>query len=260
MSQIPMLEQPSPRPFLEASRWRQLGNAIWAIMVLQGSCVWSWSNFRSLILGTVGVGLPSAFFLQSGQRAAYELWLFDICLIRLFPILSLITAGRLLRDEIREGTLEYLWTRPVGRAPLLIGIFASGTLLSFLRGLVIGLVMLAVAWWRQTPDLLADAPRLLLALACASVAYSGLAVALSAWSGKYVVLGLLYGLVVEIGISRIPANIHSLAASHHVRLLVAGDDLWLSVLGCLSIGVVGALLGTAIFCMKRYTLGSEKEG
>lgn len=233
--------------------------AAWAMLFLHLRGALTWRGGRGLAVGTLAMFAATWVVLDGGLRSSYQTWVIDICLARLFPFLCLITAGRLLREEIKSGTMEYLWTRPAGRARLLLGMFASAACLSFGRGLVIGLAILAAAVWRGTPDVWEGLPLLLLALLGSALSYSGLSLVLAAMSGKYIVLGLIYGLVVEVGISQIPANINAIAASHHVRATLSGDAVWLGLASCLAIGCVAALLGAAVFRWKRYNLGGSGE-
>ena len=89
---------------------------------------------------------------------------------------------------------------------------------------------------------------------------------------RYMVLGILYGFVVEIGIGRIPTNINSLSLTRHLQALLNQNDLlnrlyewppqsvWFS-LGMLLLATVLFLgAGAALFTYREYhdTMDSQK--
>jgi hypothetical protein len=78
-------------------------------------------------------------------------------------------------------------------------------------------VLVAVAALRQVPDLSETVPSLLLAQVLAIPAYSAMGFAFGAFTNRFIVIGLIYGGIIELGIGNIPTQINSIAMLHQVR-------------------------------------------
>ena len=101
------------------------------------------------------------------------------------------------------------------------------------------------------------------------VAYGALSSLLGLLHQRYMVLGIIYGFVVEMGIGRIPTNIHNLSLSRHLQTLLANQPTihelyeWSASGTFSSILIMGAAalvflgVGAVVFTMKEYHAAEE---
>ena len=117
-------------------------------------------------------------------------------LIVIVPIVSLVFAAASLGDARDDGTLVYLWLRPIGRAPLA----AAAALASATVSLPLCVVPTVLGGWLAT-DFVAGSGRVALgalaAAALGTVAYSCLFVLLGLLFRKAVLWGIAYVLLWE---------------------------------------------------------------
>ncbi|MBC2607447.1 ABC transporter permease subunit [Pelagicoccus albus] len=179
------------------------------------------------------------------------------------PIFCLTKGGETLRSEMKDGTIEYLWTRPVGKVELFFGFYLSSLLGCFaiiypallgisLVGLIqgaIGVSSLLLLWVTVT------------AVVASFAAISG---AISSFTSKFVVFGIFYYSFVELGLGAIPNGVQRLAISYHAEQLLYGLDgssfLDGTALGyILATGALGLAVGASLFAKSKYVVGGEKE-
>lgn len=156
-------------------------------------------------------------------------WLIDFYFFVMLPLNCIRSCGGLIRDEVQANTLGFLTTRPASRARLVLAKFIaqagwlqllllSETLLLFLAGVL-----------KQLPDLGKLLPLFLLAQVLAVLAWSALGALLGLSTKRYMAAGLLYGLVVEIGIGQIPTNINNLSLVRQFKSVLSRDEALQSV-------------------------------
>ncbi|HEY2952266.1 MAG TPA: hypothetical protein VGK40_06780, partial [Verrucomicrobiae bacterium] len=109
------------------------------------------------------------------------------------------------------------------------------------------------------------------AQALAVLAWGALSALLGLITRRYLVLGIVYGFIVELGIGRIPTNINSLSLTRHLQALLghnallnqlyewAPEGAWYSA-GMLLLAVAVFLgAGTALFTFREYHHASEMQ-
>lgn len=180
------------------------------------------------------------------------------------PVFCLTKGGETLRSELKDGTIEYLWTRPTSKVELYFGFYLS-SLMGILSVIGPALVGIGLAgWYLGVFDLLGLFSLCLTVLAVV-VSFAAISSALSAFSSKFVVLGIFYFSFIEMGLGQIRNGVQSLAVTFHAKQLLGGmmdpgTPIDFGALGwVLGIGVVGLLIGSAIFSQSHYIAGSEKE-
>ena len=185
------------------------------------------------------------------------------------PVMCLTKGGESVRSELKEGTMEYLWTRPVRRGNLFIGLYAASlaSVIATVGSVTIGVVAVGIliGAWGSLMTLLGF-------VACVIVCvfgYTAISALLGAYSARFVVLGVLYFSMIESGIGKIPTGIHNVAISAHVRdvlvplrygesTLVWGD-FFVGAAWILAIGCVALAAGAALFANTQYFVGSTTE-
>lgn len=176
------------RQIVSAGRIAALG-ALGAIMIVVGWVVGT-SSDRG--------GNSSAGMIFDGASYAD-----GFGLIVIVPIVSLVFAAASLGDARDDGTLVYLWLRPIGRAPLAV----AATLASATVSLPLCVVPTVLGGWLATDFVTGSGGVALGALAAAglgTVAYSFLFVLLGLLFRKAVLWGIAYillweGLAVGLG-------------------------------------------------------------
>ncbi len=148
-------------------------------------------------------------------------WLVDFYFFVILPLQCARGCGGLIRDELQADTLGFLLTRPLSRARLLVLKYLSQ--IAWLEILLLGetLLLFVAGSLRQMPALGSLLPLFLAAQILAVPAWSALGLFLGQVTKRYLAVALLYGLIVEMGIGRIPTNINTLSLVRHLKTLLA---------------------------------------
>lgn len=139
----------------------------------------------------------------------------------LLPLVALFYGGPIIVEEIEQRTYMYLIVRPVPRWQLFVGKLVAASATTMLLVGVSMVVFLAV----QSPLIqganLASASlsRIAAALALGTVAYVSLFAALASIFGRSMLAGILYFIIFEWGISRLPVLELASIRFHLYRIL-----------------------------------------
>ncbi len=181
----------------------------------------------------------------------------------LLPIYCLTIFGPLIRDEVQSDTIGFLITRPISRAKLVllkylvmlvkvqILAFAAATIL-----LLVGVIRGVMVEGLIVPFFISQA--------VAIFAYGGIATLFGLFSKKYMVLGMIYGGVVEFSLGRIPTNVQLLSMFHHMKGILAHSEPVRDVLNweaagfgisaayTLGAGAIALVLSMLLFTVREY--------
>ncbi|MEZ5278774.1 MAG: hypothetical protein R3F07_20500 [Opitutaceae bacterium] len=222
------------------------------------------------ILG-LHLGLPAIILLTGGpdRIGSYLQVILKLQLMLAMPLVCLVNMAAPIRDEAAEGTLCFLSVRPIRRGVFFLLLHAAHLLWLEIHFLFSGLLLLGVGFWLEVPGLSHLVVPLLLAQAAGVFAFSGLSAFLGLLTRRYLILGLLYGAIVEVGIGGIPTNINALSLGHHVRVIVsafqpAGDllranqgQVGLSLLVLLLVGLITAGAASLLYSAREVPPGPE---
>jgi len=187
------------------------------------------------------------------------------------PLYCLAVCGAMIRDELQADTLAFLTTRPVGRAQLFL--IKYGCQMIWLQAMVgvHGVLLFGVGWMRGVPGVESVWAPFFAAQIPAVLAWGALCAFLGLITRRYLVLGIVYGFVVELGLGHIPTNINSLSLTRHLQGLLGQNQflnelyewpeagVWFS-LGMLLVAVVVFLgAGTALFTFREYHHATEMQ-
>jgi hypothetical protein len=246
-----------------------LGAVIRAMVLLRLRALLRPKLFLRFAGFAVGIGAVTWFAVPPANERQFAQWSVEVFLLRILPLLCLVTGGSALRDEIRAFTIEYLWTRPARKADLVIGAYAGALALTLTQGVVYVLVIHATSALHGFPGAWSYLPGSLLATIGGVFAFTALAHALGVLTGKYLVIGVLYGALVEIGLSRLPTRLNNVSVTHHLQTLIesagtGGEPMRIAgllsgALGCALIAAAGLAAAAVLFTMKTYRIGDEKE-
>ena len=204
------------------------------------------------------------FTIDDGQIGPYFDWTIEFYLFLLLPLYCLSVCGALIRDELQADTLGFFTTRPLTRARLFILKFLSQIILLEFVALASALLILGVGVSRSIPGIREFAVVFLMGQSLAVLAYGALSALFGLFTQRYMVLGIVYGFIVEFGIGQIPTNINNLSISRHLRTILANnstmeelyrwpqDDTWISVLIMGGAPLVFLLIAAIIFTFKEY--------
>jgi hypothetical protein len=151
-------------------------------------------------------------------------WLVDIYFFVILPLNCVRSCGGLIRDELQTDTLSFLTTRPVSRARLIVVKYLAQTGWLQIVMLIETLMLFGAGALRDVPSLGTLLPLFLAAQILAVPAWSALGTFLGLVTKRYMAFGIVYGLIVEMGIGRIPTNINTLSLMRHLKTLLAHND------------------------------------
>jgi ABC-type transport system involved in multi-copper enzyme maturation permease subunit len=189
--------------------------------------------------------------LTWNRTTPFYRWLIDVYFFILLPLNCVRMCGALIRDELETDTLGFLTTRPLSRARLLLVKYLSQTAWLEIWMLVQALLLFAAGSLRQIPALGTLIPTFLAVQFLAVLAWGALGLFLGQVSKRYMALALLYGLIVEMGIGRIPTNINTLSLMRHLKTLLGHNADLQGIYHWPAIGAAGPsgalLLAAALF-------------
>jgi ABC-type transport system involved in multi-copper enzyme maturation permease subunit len=155
--------------------------------------------------------------ISTGSRSDYFDWCGSFFVGVVVPILAFLSGAGAMRDDLKAGAVDYLFTRPVRRPAFIVFRYLSHlacTQLTYLFGLG---VLIAVGVYRDIPNLAAGLPLLLLAQVITTAAFLALGFFCAALTARYLIIGLLYAGVIEVGIGQIPTQLSQLSVTSQVR-------------------------------------------
>ena len=194
---------------------------------------------------------PPVVDLSWDRTTPFYRWLIDVYFFILLPLNCVRMCGALIRDELETDTLGFLTTRPLSRARLLLVKYLSQTAWLEIWMLVQALLLFAAGSLRQIPALGTLIATFLAVQFLAVLAWGALGLFLGQVSKRYMALALLYGLIVEMGIGRIPTNINTLSLMRHLKTLLGHNAALEGIYHWPAIGAAGPsgalVLAAALF-------------
>jgi ABC-type transport system involved in multi-copper enzyme maturation permease subunit len=161
---------------------------------------------------------------QLSDVTPFYRWLINFYFLMVLPISCLASCGAMIRDELQGDTLGFLLTRPLSRGKLLLAKFLTHFVwIELLLLAETGLMFLA-GYLRHVPGL-GSLFLLVVGIQVLVVAgWAALATMFGLLARRYMVIGLVYGFIVELGLERIPTNINSLSMTRHIKTLLSHHD------------------------------------
>lgn len=205
---------------------------------------------RLLILA----GLSGLLFLLTAQNVNraetvyFHRWAVEFYLAFLLPAVTFLAAAGAVRDDMLPVSTDYLLTRPVRRAWFVALRFICHVACTQIASLIPLAAMFAAAGTFTAPAIAAMLPRVLAAQVMVVAGFSALGFLAGSLTARYLVVGVLYGAIVEIGLGRIPVQISRLSMTHHVLALFEN-----SIRGLPGVVEAGGL-GSATLAFAAFTL------
>ena len=213
-----------------------------------------------------------SYFGRDESEAFFKGGIISIHVWLVVPISVLNYFGHMIRGELREDNFSYLFTRPVSRFRLYLLKYLTVMVALQIILFINGMVYWGVGAFLNIPELKHFIGTLLAVQFLEVIAYGALAGCLGLITRKYVFAGLIYGLIVEFGMGRIPTNINLLSINRHLNGFISQhtpiveyfnlevatrEDLWISIL-VLPLGTAFVLgIGGLLFTYREYLHTSE---
>lgn len=204
-----------------------------------------------------------------GRTVPFFHWLMDFYFFVVLPLQCVRLCGGCIRDELQADTLRFLLTRPASRARLMLAKYLSQVAWLQLLGLVEVFLLFAAGILCHVPRLWALLPLLLAAQLLAVPAWAALGLFLGLASNRAIAVAIIYGLIVELGIGRIPTNLNALSLMRHLKVLLAHNaslqelfhwstkGTWFSVAVLIAAPLVFLSLGGLLFTYREYLHPAE---
>jgi ABC-2 type transport system permease protein len=249
--------------------WLATWAGLWGIAWRSVWSVRRWPVLAVIILGNPLLAWLALRTIESEADQEWLQWVAHFHFGLVVPLWCLIAFGSFIRDEVQAGTIGFLLTRPITRFRFLVLRWLC-TLVTVQAPLALNTVLLGVAGLMLDISSATSLTLLLVGIQLVVVpAYGAIAAFLGLLTRKYLLLGLVYGFVVEIGIGQIPTNINTLSVARHFRdlleqseLIVQGAQGSAGQVG----GAIGALMiltliylgaGTLLFNLREYSQTEE---
>lgn len=266
----PTLAPPIPplRPVKNLPSFIQIFQGLW---LLTWNSQFSWRRAPMLLVQVLLIPIVIYSAVGQGGDIAYNTCVARFYLLLLLPVFCLYQCGSLIRDELQADTLGFLLTRPMTRAQFLAARYGCQVLWMQVIAAINVLLLYAVGYLRGVEGIHQTIWVLLVAQLFAIFAYGSLATFLGLVSKRYLVLGLIYGFVVEIGIGRIPTNINLVSLSRHLQILMANSPIiaeqfeWTTKGAQVSMAILAVAtllflsLATVLFTLREYHSTEEMQ-
>jgi ABC-type transport system involved in multi-copper enzyme maturation permease subunit len=155
----------------------------------------------------------------AAARMGFLPWVI-IYLTRIAPLMAFVVAGGAMRDEMKAGNVDYVFTRPVPRPAFLGFKFLAQLFCIQLDFLVAFATISGIALYRHVPDWWSAVPMLLGAQVLVVTAFSAFGFLCGILTSRYIVIGLAYGMIIEFGIGTIPTQINKIAMTHQIQAML----------------------------------------
>ncbi|MBO36008.1 MAG: hypothetical protein CMO64_07445 [Verrucomicrobiales bacterium] len=166
--------------------------------------------------------IPSAeFHSPKMAQDVFFGWVIGFYFLTIVPLTCLNVCGSMVREEAAANTLCFFTTRPLKRSEMFLLFYLGNAAWLQLLFAIFTVLLFGIGFLHGIPGLMKLLPLMLATQFLAIMAWSALCAMLGMAHPRYIVVGILYGLLVEIGIANIPTNIHNLALSHHIQTLLS---------------------------------------
>lgn len=215
-----------------------------------------------------GLALISLIFDRHRSSPLFtSLWIIKLYLTILVPIMSFVLGASAIREDMQPGTVDYLFTRPVSRAAHVVFRFFSHVVCVQIHTLLALGVLAAIGVARDIPGITTALPAIALAQVLCVCVFSAAGFFAGTVSARYLVLGVLYGGLVEAGLRNVPAVQEISMRQHLIAMLqpfqrgmesaVEAESPWFTATLILSLSATLIFISAIVF--NRRELAGEKQ-
>jgi ABC-type transport system involved in multi-copper enzyme maturation permease subunit len=188
---------------------------IWRLTIKRSFTPMHWLAMAGMLVVLALFSFPMAP-TRGGAPHGFLSWATGFYLCFLVPILAFISAANSIRDDLGAGTTDYVLTRPVRRPAFVLFRFIAHLSCAQLDFLLALGVVIGVGFFRDVPGLWTALPRLLLAQVLVVTAFSGFGFLSGVLTSRYIIIGLVYGGIIEVGIGNVPTQLNRISMVRHV--------------------------------------------
>jgi ABC-2 type transport system permease protein len=200
-------------PRVTPNAWRALGG-VWRLTLHR----FLTPGHALALLGLVAALAVLSLATVHRMRVAdlYFGWVCGFYLTFVVPIIVFISAAGAFRDDIKPGAVDYLFTRPVRRPVYVAFRYLAHTACTQVEYLLPFAMLVALGVYREVPGVLAAIPMLLVAQFLVVAAFSAFGFLAGVLTSRYIIVGLVYGGLIEVGIGHVPTQLNRLSMTHQV--------------------------------------------
>ncbi|MGC4072049.1 MAG: hypothetical protein QM760_05945 [Nibricoccus sp.] len=250
----------SSGPRVAPNQWRVLGG-VWRLTAWQFLA----RNHLLTVAGmTVMWALMCSRFVAPRQPWSYLDWLMEFFLSVVVPVLAFLSGAGAMRDQLKSSSTDYVFTRPVRRwafVPFKYLAHVPCMMISWLPAFGVAVFFAAQ---RNVANLSSVSVAVLMAQMLTIAGFTSLGFLCAMLTQRYLVVGIVYAAIVEVGVGNIPAPLSGISITRQIREFlepvmgkVPQDVSWPEVLSAtgtvlaLSAGFVAVT--ALLFSMKELT-------
>jgi ABC-type transport system involved in multi-copper enzyme maturation permease subunit len=212
----PLFTLPTP----VAPNWRHAFGGVWRLTLRRYLLPGRW---LTLLIGLAVLALLAAGSSHRGDGQQFLYWAARFYTTFLVPALAFVTAAGVMRDEMKSSSVDYIFTRPIGRPAFVLAKFVAHTVCEQIDFLLALAVVVAFGVARDVPGFLSMLPVILLGQALLITAFSALGFLAAILTSRYIIVGLAYAGIIEVGVGQIPTQISRLSLTRQVRELLTAE-------------------------------------
>ncbi len=215
-----------------------------------------WLVLAGLLAALVVLSIPATSSYEKAAKSFLP-WTSGFYVCFAVPILSFIFGAGALRDDLGAASADYIFTRPVRRPVYVVFRYLAHVTVVQIDFLFALLVIAGLGRFWHVPGFSSALPFILPGQFAAVFVYDAIGFLCGVLTSRYVIVGLLYGAVVEVGLGNVPTQLNQISLVRHLVALVRplhGEAGWSLTPGALagtapgtaSIPVTLALLGAVV--------------
>jgi ABC-2 type transport system permease protein len=174
-----------------------------------------WLTLAGMLAVLVIFSIPAAP-TRAAAAQGFLPWAGGFYVCFLLPIFAFISAAGAIRDDLSDATVDYVFTRPVQRPLYVVFRYLAQMTCVQIDFLFALSVVVGIGVFHQVPGLWAALPLLLLAQIVAATTFTAFGFCCGILTSRYVIVGLLYAAIIEVGIGNVPTQLSQISLVRQV--------------------------------------------
>lgn len=199
---------------------RHAFGGIWRLSIRRFFSPSRWLMLAGMLVLLVLFSIPAAGNRNEAARDFLP-WAARFYICFLVPVMAFLSAAGTVRDDLQAGSVDYLFTRPVRRPVFLCLRYVAHVICTQIDFIFAFAVVIGIGAFHGVPGLWAAAPWLFLAQVLAILAFSGFGFLCAMLTSRYVIIGLLYGVFIEVGMGNVPTQLSHLSMGRQILSVLA---------------------------------------
>ncbi|MDB6152784.1 MAG: hypothetical protein JWL90_1237 [Chthoniobacteraceae bacterium] len=134
----------------------------------------------------------------------------------MLPLTAFVFTAAAVRDDLKPSSVDYVFTRPIRRTAFVLFKYLSQMICLQIDFLLAFAILLCTGIYRHVPGLFEAAPILLFAQVLLVMAFSAFGFFCGVITSRYMVVGLIYAAVVEVGVGQLPTQLSKIAVTRQI--------------------------------------------